>query len=100
MSPFFLLDLGVEGYLLLYGITIYNTDFNSEEFNERDKSIIIQGRNILSTLLRRYLKHFIGWKKGNHKALEVAKFLRDLEDVSLIYTQHNIRYILTKVNQS
>lgn len=87
-------DLGVEGYLLLYGTTIYNTDLDSEKFNERDKSMIIKGRNILGTILRRYLKHSVGWKKGNHKALEVEKFLRDLQSVSVIYSQHNIRLVI------
>ena len=66
--------LGIGGYLLLYAMTLYDVNMDTEQMegiSQTDLELLRKSRRSLETMYARYAKQKVGWKKGNLQKMEI-----------------------------
>ena len=52
-----------------------------------------QAKSFYELLYNRLAKHKLGWKKGSFTKMEIARFLKEINETKDIYQRHNLSLI-------
>lgn len=75
-------------------LSLFDLDLQDETLNisDEDKDVIENAKKFVETFFHRYCKQKFGWKKGSSKKMEIAHFLNEIENVTLIRTMENLMW--------